>query len=469
MREALTGSAQDARHLTQHINNLTRQVPLADSAIHDMAASLLKGGIHGKTFVSTLEAMSQAAGALGADGAKKLEEFITRGRLAQRLQINPQELIGSGLKFDDIASEISSSMKVGMKEARLALLEGRVPLEAGAEALARATKKKFGDLNARKLLGFDEQLVTLKRNLGGLTSDVNIEPLLKGLSSLIGLLDEGSMSGAGLKVLVTTFGNEFASVLGALAPLAGGFFKGMVIAGLDLAIGFFKVKNALKSAFGDSTLLKNVDAMTWAVLAGKTAVGMLVTGVVLVGAVLAAAVAPFAAFGAAMLWLQQKTEDVTRFFMTLDWKGLGSSIVDGLIGGITSKGKALWDTVTGLGENVKKAFKTSLQIASPSKAFARYGDDTVDGYVDNIEKGTPAAQRAVDEMVGPPALPSAQAAGASSGGGRAPIIVDVGGIHVQGGNGSPQEIAKAIEDSAMAKIIKALETASLGAGIPVTP
>ncbi|MCK2044832.1 hypothetical protein [Chromohalobacter moromii] len=58
---------------------------------------------------------------------------------------------------------------------------------------------------------------------------------------------------------------------------------------------------------------------------------------------------------------------------------LGNAIVDGLIGGLTSKLAALKDKGTGIASSVKGWFAGVLDINSPSRVFAQLGGHTVDG------------------------------------------------------------------------------------------
>lgn len=68
------------------------------------------------------------------------------------------------------------------------------------------------------------------------------------------------------------------------------------------------------------------------------------------------------------------------------FKSLGSSIIDGLIGGLSNKFGQLKDTVVGIGGSVTGWFKDKMGIHSPSRVFAALGGHTVDGLTLGLER-----------------------------------------------------------------------------------
>ena len=90
--------------------------------------------------------------------------------------------------------------------------------------------------------------------------------------------------------------------------------------------------------------------------------------------------------------------------------GLGSSIVSGLVEGITGSKNAANDATASLAQGVGDTFSKALGIHSPSTVFAAYGKDTVAGYEQGQEQaiGTdpmPLVAAAKE----PPIAPQAQA------------------------------------------------------------
>jgi hypothetical protein len=113
-----------------------------------------------------------------------------------------------------------------------------------------------------------------------------------------------------------------------------------------------------------------------------------------------------------------------------DWVALGKAIVQGLVKGILGAFSFHNEALFGMGKMIKKAFTDDLQIHSPSRVFAEYGRNTVEGYAQGVERSSSRAESAVSNMVPAPS--------ASSGGRGGPISVEVN-IH-----GAPTDNAEAM-------------------------
>lgn len=68
------------------------------------------------------------------------------------------------------------------------------------------------------------------------------------------------------------------------------------------------------------------------------------------------------------------------------FRSLGSAIVDGLIGGIFGKLGEMKDAIVGMGGKAVDWFKGKMGINSPSKVFAGFGINTMEGYLQGIQK-----------------------------------------------------------------------------------
>lgn len=473
MREAATGSAQDAANLGIHIDVLAKKVPTAKAALNDLAVSLRKGGTGGQTLVDTLNAVAQASAALGDDAGNKLREFIDRGRLTQRFQVNPLELQGTGLKFDDVAKSLSKNLKVGINEARQALLEGRVRLGDGAKALRDAVESKFAGINLRKMLDLNVMAEKFGETLDELTGGINLEPLLEGISDIASVFSTSTESGAALKDMVTAFGNALGTTVKENAPLMKNFIRGLIIGALDVGIAYYKLRNAFRDAFGDKDTKKNIDWLKVALKAGEIIIGTFATGLVLTGALIAAAFAPFVFIGSQVvgalegIWVAGKA--VVEWWEKTDFTALGKGLVDGLLKGIQSGKDRVVSGVKGLATDVKNAFKDALGIKSPSKVFAEYGKFTAKGFTQGVDEGSDGANDAVASMVDRPTLPAGTSQGGANKGGD--ITINLGGIvvHVPGnGQGTTAEAvgSSLASEDFMGKLAKALQDAFGAAGVP---
>lgn len=468
VREAFAGSAKNAANLGTQVDALAAKVPTSKAALNDLAVALMKSKLGGQATVDTFNAVGQASAALGDEAGGKIKEFIERGRLMGRMHLDPREMLeGFGdLNFDDVAKALAKNTGKTVQAAANELRTGRTKLGDGAKAMRDAVEKKFGGLNLRKMMSLEVLSEKLKEKLADLTSGVNLEPLLKGFASLSEMFDSSSVTGAALKSLMTAFGNTMGSLLTASMPFIKQFMRGMILGALDLGIGLLQLRNWLRRTFGDSKVLSGINWMNMALEAGKATINVVVASVILLAAGVALLIAPFVALYVA--W--QKAGEagtaigtaIRKFFMGLDLSAAGVAIVDGLIAGLKAGAKKLYDAVRGLGDGVKKAFTGKLEIQSPSKAFFRYGENIDEGAAQGVERNG-RAQSAVDGMVSTPASSSAKAGSVSATSGD----VTVNFVY-QAAAGAGGDVASQVNESSVrAALVKIIQEAAIGRGVPV--
>jgi len=417
-REAAVGSAEGATALGTQVDALARKLPTAKAELNDLASEMARAGLGGQTLVDAFNAVGQAAAANGQSAGNQIRALLERGKLTQRFSLGRFELQGTGLAQADVAAELAKKMKIGIGDAQRALAEGRVSLSAGAEAMRAAVEAKFGAINARKMLDLNVIVAKTKERLQGLAAGINLEPLAKVFGEIAEVLDTSTVSGAALKEVFTTIGNGIVAGFAAAGPFLKGFFKGLVITALEIEVAYYKVKIALKSAFGSPSFLKDIDGMQTGILAAKIAVGALAASLIIAGAVVAAVgltiAFPFILAGAAIGALVFIGKKVYDFFKETDFGKLGTDIIDGLVGGIKSGFGRVKTAVTDLGSSAKDAFKNALGIRSPSKVFAEYGKHTTEGYAQGVDEGSGRATSAVASMVDVPSASRAASAGGST-------------------------------------------------------
>jgi len=463
MREAaMNGNAQWGKNFGEQVDALALKVPTSKDKIDELGKSLAKSRIGGQIWVDTLNAVTQASAALGEDSGNALKGFIERGKQFNRFQLNPLEMVGTGIDFKDVAEALSKNMKIGVKDATAALFEGRVKLGDGAKALRDAVEKKVGGINLRQMLSLDNIVKKLGETFDSLTKGVDIEPILKGFKELADLFSLNNVTGQALKTIVETFGKEMGVSITSTTPIAKRFIQGLVIGALQITIAYLQVRNSLRDTFADSKILKGVDGLGIALTVGKYAAIGLAVAVVSIAAVMAVGLVPILAFGAAMVWISKKSSElgksIRETFIDIDWKATGAAILDGLLLGITSGSSALLKGIKGLAKSIKGAFTGELEIHSPSKVFERYGENIDAGLEKGVENGAPGAQSAVSSMVSVPS-------GGGGGGGRAAPIINIT-INASGGNA--KEIAEAVSSSSVIEqIVKAIIDASQGGGVGV--
>ena len=330
-------------------------------------------------------------------------------------------------------------------------------------ALTDDVKSRLGGIAHRRMLSLDVQTRRLGESFQRLTSGIRLEGLLEGLFGVTQLLSQSTVTGRGLKALFEGLVQPIVDGISSAGPIVKKFFQGMLIAGLQFGIAVLQVRNSLRAAFGDSSILDNIDAVKVAVTAGKVAMGLLAGAVILatltLGALalvaalvvvsIAAIAAPFIAGGVAIVGLWRAGKQAVAFFQGVDWTALGTSLVDGFIGGITAAASRVTAAVRGLAGTATAALQSALEIASPSRVFARLGMEIPAGMERGIEAGTPGVEAAVSELAAVPTeLPSGGGAGGAS------ITISIGDIIVQGGDTSAETV-QAIRDE-LASIFEGL-------------
>ncbi|MDX6479511.1 MAG: hypothetical protein QOG85_21 [Gaiellaceae bacterium] len=382
VRDASTRSSLSARNLGEQVDALAMKVPTSTDALNQLGASLARSRLGGQQTIDLMNAMAQASAALGDDAAaNKMKEIVERGRLAQRMYIGLTELQGTGLDFSDVAEALATSMHVGVDKARQALLSGKVSLGDGAKALKDATQKKFGGINLQKMMSLEGLSSTFGKMLQSLTKGIDLEPAVRGIFKLIHAFDESTATGAILKRVVTVFGNGIVSAVEKGAPLVKSFLRSTIISGLKAYIVYLEFKkqivdlvDQIKRPLAKTGLLGHVDmlAASFDVLGYMAEAPLALIQLALISASGSATILSGAitSVGAAF-----------DFITSLGWEGLGGSIVDGIIDGITGDGAGkLVKSIIGLGEKAKTAFKNALGIHSPSKVFEGFGKQTTAGY-----------------------------------------------------------------------------------------
>lgn len=455
-REAALGSAQGAKDLGAQIDALAQKVSTPKEKINELAVSLSKMRLSGKAIVDTLNLVTQASDAMGDDVGKKLEDVITRSQLTGRVGLNPMELLGTNVEFDEVAKNLAEQMHTGVAQARKQLLLGRAPLEDAAAALRKTVEKKFGAINLRKMLDLNVIGAKLKETLANLTSGVNLEPALRAIADLAKMFDKSTITGSALKTMVTLIGDGMVKLFVDGAPYAKAAFNGMMIAALSTVLAFLKLRNAWRDITKDNDFLSGMLTTEDVMRGAEVAVYALVGALVIAGAAVALVAAPFVAAALAVVQLVDAVVDAYDYLGGIDWAEAGGNIVSGLVAGIKSKIPDATGIIGGLADSIAKSFTDRLKIASPSRLFATYGRNTVEGYEQGVDDAAPGAQAAVDSMA--PTMTTG--ANASSSGAAS---IDVGGITIQiyaDGAKDPQAIADAVKaPSTIAALLKALNDA----------
>lgn len=466
-REAALGSADGARALGDQIDRLAQKVSTPKEKINELSIELSKMRLSGRAIVDTLNLVTQASDAMGDTVGKKLQDIITRSQMSGGVGTNALELQGTNVDFDELAKNLAAGMNTGVKEARAALLTGRAPIEAAAKALRTTVDKQFGEINARKMLDINVQAVKFHETFAMLVKDIKLEPLLKALDEMRRLFSENTMTGSTLKQLLTSVGNSLVKVFTGSVPIAKAALQGFLIATLTTILAVKKLAKAYDEAFGDSELAKNIDVATLTMQTAELAVYALAASLAVLAAGVALVAAPFYLVYKAVKDVYTAIDDASDYLAGLDWSSAGTALIDGFVSGLTSRIPIVGDMVGGLADDIKKRFKLALGIASPSKVFAEFGRNTVEGYERGVDENSDRAQSAIDSMA--PSAPSARAS-SSSGGSLAGATFNLNMVVNVGGAGDASSVKAAVEEagaSLLARVKKLIDDSNAGAEEPV--
>lgn len=470
-REAATGSAENAKAFGHQIDALGDKIPTPRAELNELSLSLSRAlvgtRVSGQGIVDTFNAVAQTSAAMGDSAGKAIEGIITRGKMMGRLGLGINELQGTGLNFQDVAGQLSKNLKIGIAEAQNQLRMGRVKIDDGAKAIRDAVEKRFGKINASRMLDINVQLQKFKDNLANLTKNVDIEKILKPFAELGKLFSEDSVLGYNLQKLVTAFGNGLGDTFRELLPAIKKLFYTIVNESLKAYIAVYDLDQQFKNILGTGYKMKFLE-----VLFG----GILLQWKALLGIIELAtdALAAFTGVGSKthVNAAKQKVADITGKPIADDAKAShasGKAITDGLKAGVDAGAADVANATKSLGKGAKDSFRDTMGIHSPSAVFAEYGAQTAAGYKQGIDANAESAQTAVNGLapkapeVNIPALSGAPAAS-----GNTTVSVTLNLEFPNAKNGS--EVSQALQGDAnlKANITKLFEQVLRGQGVPTS-
>lgn len=363
------------------------------------AQSLTRAGLRGDALTEAVEAMGLAAMVQGERGANRFRALAVNARLA-------------GGSVSDLATRY---------------------------------RDELGPIARRTMLSLENQTTKLNKNLARLFGGLNTEPMLAALDSIGNLLSQSTASGRALKKMFELLFQPIVDQIGEATPMIENFFKGMVIGAMVAGIGLLRLRNQLRTVFPG--FLQDANGAKLAVYAGIAAFAIFV-GVLALAAVAAGLFAlamflvllPFiliiGAIGllaAGIIWL---IESIGEAFTSIG--DYVSDMIDGIVFAITGGTPRVEAAFNQLASKGAKSFAGRLGIASPSKVFAAFGRNIVDGAVLGVESGSPQLEQTMGGLVEEPV------GGAMRGGST---TVSIGDIAINAGESSdPRSLAMAFRD-----------------------
>lgn len=412
------------------------------------------------------EALAQTSDALAGLSNLIPEVSARTGVAAEQLAGLAKQLDEAGVSAKDMPDALHA---VAIAEAALGkgaaakLVKDLKEGKKSASALAAEMDKKFGGIVAKKMLSLDAQAATLKTNMADIFGGLDIEPLLQGLSVLVGLFDQNTVMGKTLKFVFEGLFQPLLDAAVAVIPKVERFILGIAIGALKLYVAFKPAINAVKELAGAADLSFLPDILT----VGKVVAGLFAVAIVGVVAALVAlyapvliAIAAFTALKSAGMaaWdgIKSGITTVMGFLSALDFGAIAMSLIQGLANGITSGVGIVVDAIRNLGSSAMGALKGILGIASPSKVFEQFGGFTAEGFAEGVDGGADQASTALESMVETPDASGAPAGASASTGGKFNITINVSS------KGDAESIAEAVR-RAVTEVLEG-DGLQLGAG-----
>lgn len=417
-------------------------VGLADSArnagLAREAAEAMHPGI--AELRGTIGALAAETG-LGEDKLRALAKGLqdageSSDAMADSLRVAAlaERALGEGSTYTALVKEAADATKAAEEAAAKT---GAVPKELAARVLeanaavdrfAGNAKSKLSGVVAKQMKGLDAQSTKLKKSIGEIFGGLNIDPVLNGMQTLVGLFDKNTAAGQTMQFLFESIFQPLIDQAETAAYAVEAFALGFLIGLTKLYIAVKPAIQAVSELFGfeDTALLdlltsaKGAGEIVAYVFTGIAAVfGLVVGAVVALGAAL---VAPAVAFVALTDAVNSAGQAVGGAFLEA-WNAakaflsglpaqltqIGSDLIAGLATGITNGASAVVNALTGVVGNAITAAKSKLGIASPSKVFAEIGGFTAEGFSEGVDDGAAEAQTALESMVSPPEIAAATA------------------------------------------------------------
>lgn len=449
----MNASAMDIGDVLQRQGAVMKNMGLSDTQSAALAATMLSGGATSEIAATASKNFMGALtkGFAATKGQREIWDMIGMNpeKVAKDMQKAPQEtvtaVLGALQKLEQHELPAAIGMLFGQESVGAASqIVGNIDGLLKAFDLAGDSAQTLGSLQAEfDSMGNTTQQQMKKAQEGakivttalgmGLLPAINstmaaFAPMALGLAQWM-QANEGTVTTV-VAIIAALMAFKIAAIAGAYAFT---FVKGALLAGqavlLTLRTAWMLHTGALVAGSTASraamVVSKALTAAQWLFNAAISAnpIGLLIIAIV---ALVAAGVLLWRNWeaivaGGKLLW-----QDLVNFLAglwgqivstaTSAWQGMvttftqfGGWIVDGIIGGITSKLTALKDTVVGAASSVAGWFKEKLGIASPSKVFAEFGGWISEGAANGIAAGQAGVRTAALAMAGAALVPVAQA------------------------------------------------------------
>ncbi len=378
---------------------------------------------------------------------------ISRSRVAGYAE----QLYRAGLRgqtLEDALQGISTVSAVqgeGMADRFRAMAIGAARTGRSVRGLADDVERRLGGTARRMGLSWDRQMERLRESFQGLFSGIDLDGALGALDEILSVFSQTTVTGRALRTMLSALFQPLLDGVSEVGSPFREFFEGVVLQTQRIVIAVLRVRNAMTRTFGGSASGLS-DFVSWTTL-GQVAVGTFaisLLGAVAVVGVLAAALGSIVlVVGAVGYAFVRFGMGVTQMYERLsgtDWRTLGRSLIDGLVGGLMGRASEAWKAVTTIGTGMTEALRTALDIRSPSRVFAELGRQIPRGLAVGVEAEASVSTSAIDGLTNVPQGGAVGATGGRSGVGA--VYVSIDGINVTVGTSeqAPTNIADRIRE-----------------------
>lgn len=413
MADAASGVEKGGVGLTSVIDDVALKSPLAREKIAELAQAMEIARLRGRDMQNALEATATATSAVGESAGQAFKSIAEKSQFARRFLLTRADLEGTGVAFADVAASLATAMGISIQAAQTLIQNGGVSVAKGLEAMNAAVQAKFGKTVASQMLAVDTQFKKMHEAFAKLFDGVDLEPFLKGLSSITSMFGQNTVTGVALKTLFQSIFNPLLDGAGSVFPIVEGFIQGAVIAALMMYLGFLKVKAAITEAFGGESE-SQIDWVKTAMWAGGIAVTALVGGVIaltvgiglLVAVMLPLAILlslPFLlAIGliGLVVYAFYELYDAVMGIKAPDMTSFGALAVTSVEQGILSKLGSVGAAMKQVALSMLTALPAALVMHSPSVLLTKQSEMAVQSIVDPLEAGAEPAGKAMAKLGG---------------------------------------------------------------------
>ncbi len=351
------------------------------------------------------------------------QKAVRSGNYAEAERLNARRMENSAKASEKWSGRLAT-LRAATLAAGAAFLVGAVGAVAFAVAQDPEAMERLGSAAERAKKGFTALFKGLK-----------LGPFVAGLEDIMGLLDEGTSSSKGLKLLFETLLQPILDGAAKVAPFVKEMFKGMIFGVLSVVLAILTLRNNLLKMIPQETrdAIKAFAAEHFTLeTAFKAGAALIVLATIAlagfaVAAIAAAApilliVAAIALVVAAFVYWETILASISKAWFDLDktLRDAVKNIITGIVDGIKNGAGAVWQAMKDMATGALNAFKGALGIKSPSVAFAMQGTMTTAGYIEGIEAGTPKVESALESMVEPADFTTPAPAGKAGGAGATP-------------------------------------------------